>query len=275
MLQTDVSYESIALRGGGILVASCLPACAVRYIDIRKPLYERLTFVLHRVETALDFLSIPSIAPDVRALQLSLQLELWYKRNDGEEPAPELPWHGRASSWWQLRDRLPELQSLSQLDIWLDAASPGERFWVVSDRAQLEFDARLTPFLRVSIPEHQFSRERLPRGSLLTRQGFVGRGTAEYWQDPDIAPDITWWPHYSGEQLYQRLVDYPNHPRPISPSRIFPISYRNFFWAIPLIFLVAITTASWACLKYIVLKAWAFCKWVVLKARNKLRSPIG
>ena len=274
MLQTDVSHECVALPGGNILVASCLPACAFRYIDIRKPLYERLTFVFHRVETARDFLSIPSIAPDIRFLQLSLQLDICHDAGRVEIP-PRLPWHAMASTWRQVRNRLTELENLSRLEVWMDAGGPATRYLLLAWKEAFDFDTRLVPFMRVSIPVYQFSRERLPRESLLTRQGFVGRGTAEFWQEPDIAPDITWWPYYSSQYLYERRVDTPNHHVPPPSSSIFPwISYRNFFWAVPLIFFVGITMAIWACLKYISLKAWAFCQWVVLKARNKLQSPI-
>lgn len=196
-----------SVRGADTFVLCYLRDCAVRYLDCRQPLYEGLTFVIHRVETALDFLSIPAIGPDIRSLQISLQLEIHRYLTDTTEAPPKLPWHGRASAWRQLRELLPELVQLRSLHVWLDAAAQSSRCMLLYDGKAFEFDARLMPFMRVSIPMEEWGGKYHPLG-IDSRKGVFCRGIAEYWQDLHIAPEISWYPNYISERLYQRPVDY-------------------------------------------------------------------
>lgn len=124
----------------------------VRYLDCRQPLYARFIFVFHRVETALQFLSIPAIAPEITSLQLSLQLDIRRGLRDGVETLPNLPWHGSASAWQQLRDHLSKLENLRRPDVWLDAADQLSRCSLIINKEAFNFDARLVAFMRVSVP---------------------------------------------------------------------------------------------------------------------------
>lgn len=160
------------------------------------------------METALDFLSTAAVASEIRSLQLSLQIDVKYLWSTPEREAPpELPWHGRHSAWLQLRDRLPELENLRQLSIWLDAAGQIEREDLLYRKDTFELDARLAPFLRVSIPaippeqrgDHPWWQE---RDTFPSHPYVVGRGFSEFWQEPSVVPDIMWYPEYRRPTLY-------------------------------------------------------------------------
>lgn len=154
---------------------------------------------MHRVETALGFLSIAAIAPEIRSLKLSLQIDVHYYYASGDEIPPSLPWHSRLSSWLRLRDRLLELENLRYLNVWLDAASGSARIYqlaryaLLSEEEAFNFDARLVPFLRVSIPLRQHDDGTFHDVRLGPREYIVGRGDSEFWQEPSAVPDITWY----------------------------------------------------------------------------------
>ena len=113
------------------------------------------------METALDFLSISAIAPEIRSLELSLQFDFRHCHGTGDEALPMLPWHGDLDSWLRLRNRLAELENLGRLSIWLDTASTPRRHtdsaWrsLLSQNEAFDLHTLLVPFLRVSIPLDQ------------------------------------------------------------------------------------------------------------------------
>lgn len=176
----------------------------IRYVDCRKPLYEHLTFTFHRMETALDFLSIrkPAISSEIKSLQLSLQISAGPGPGGYDDIPPELPWHCTAGAWISLRDYLAELDNLRHLSVWLDACSPQAREYLVISRDLLVIDPRLLPIMRLSIPldedwwwYYHSSYPALPYA--------VRRGMTELWQEPSIAPHITFAPRYGLNSLYQ------------------------------------------------------------------------
>lgn len=183
----------------------------LRYLDIRKPLYERLTFVLHRAETAIDFLSArnTAILPDIRYIQLSLNFDAPLPMPWLYLPRPELPWHAGIREWLKLRDRLPELESLRSLSIWLDAASQHVRGHLLNLERPLDFDARLVPFVRVSLPVSEREDGRLAAGTSREvvfqprEYAVIARGNSEFSQEARIAPAITWYPIYDVVPLYR------------------------------------------------------------------------
>lgn len=62
-------------------------------MDCRRPLYERLSFTFHRVETALDFFCVrkPAIISEIKSLQLSLQLSALPGPEGWDDVPQELP----------------------------------------------------------------------------------------------------------------------------------------------------------------------------------------
>lgn len=110
----------------------------------------------------------------------------------------------------------------------MDAASQTARHNLLKQREAFRFDASLLPFLRVSIPldkleDGTYSVIRVvnslpPRDDgvpypprlehLPPAECVIGRGYAEFWQEPDLAPEITWYPSYSGVKLYTTACDY-------------------------------------------------------------------
>lgn len=180
----------------------------LRYLDCRQPLYERLTFVLHRVETDFDFISIPAITADIWSLKLSLQLDIRHDWPGRREAQPRLPWHGSGSQWRQLQSGMANLENLRHPDVWLDAADQLSRCMLVSNEEAFDFGRRFVSFMRVPIPLYQSEdREWYYPITFERREGVFGRGMAEYWQTLDIAPVITFYLHYMSSRLYERPVD--------------------------------------------------------------------
>lgn len=210
------------------------------------------------METALDFLSISPIACEITSLQLSLQIEVHPHWNTPEDAPLKLPWHGRLSTWLQLRDQLPELKSLRSLSIWMDAASQMARYNLLTNTKLFKFDECLFPFLRVSIPLAKLEDETYsairptrplrPNASnhwppriehLPPDTCVIGRGHAEFWQELDLAPEITWYPNYSDVKLYMTAWLYYNtlasatlhvHPRRLTPRESISRDFQGL-WA--------------------------------------------
>lgn len=194
-------------------------------MDSRKQLYERLTFTFHRAETALDFLSIrgPAIVPDIKSLQLSIQVSAPRRSEGWGDIPPELPWHCTPDTWMSLRDSLAEMNNLCHLSVWLDACSQMAREYLLFDYFYLfVFDPRPEPILRVSIPISDRLSDYYP--SRHTMPYVVERGTSELWQEPSIAPHITFSERYGTRSLYQ----VARHGGPVGP---FPLrrTLRRYF----------------------------------------------
>lgn len=175
----------------------------VRYLDCRQPLYERLTFTFHRVETALDFLLERNaiIIPEIKSLQLSVQLDV-------RQIQPYPAWHARVSAWADLRKRLSILSNLTRVSIWMDAAKPELRRDLAGETELFDFDAHLTPVLRLSMPIYDRGNGNYipifqPRDYTV-----VGRGLSHWWQEPCIEPSITWCTGWGYPDLYDREEDH-------------------------------------------------------------------
>lgn len=172
-------------------------------MDCRKPLYERLSFTFHRVETALDFFCVrrSAITSEIKSLQLALQISAQAGPGGWSDVPPHLPWHGIADSYLSLKDCLPELESLHHLSIWLDAASPNARDNLMVYGDLFKVDQRLVPIVRLSLPVDEFWGERYL--SRLVLPYVVLRGMTELRQEPTIAPEITFSHRYGPGPLYQ------------------------------------------------------------------------
>lgn len=181
----------------------------IRYSDCRDRLYGRLTFAFHRVETAFDFLSARNrpILSEIKSLQLSVQL-------DKDKFPPCAPWHAGVEDWIELRNRLPVLSNITRLSIWMDAANPYLRRNFPVEHGLFDFDALLWPGMRLSIPVWDVDDGRYIPFFRARDYTVIGRGVPNWWQEPSIAPQITWYSGWGGVDVYDRQDDHPEFSGP-------------------------------------------------------------
>lgn len=168
-------------------------------MDCRKQLYDRLTFTFHRAETALDFLKI---VPEIKSLLLAIQVKPPRRSEGWDDIPPELPWHCSPNTWISLRDSLAKMDNLRHLSVWVDACSQMAREHLLFDYYDLFiFDPRLEPILRLSKPISDDWSVYYPSGGATPY--VVKRGMSHFWQEPTVAPHITFSPWYGTETLYR------------------------------------------------------------------------
>lgn len=103
---------------------------------------------------------------------------------------------------------MPDLENLCRLSIWLDAASQWPRSILVECKEAFNFDPRLVPFLRVSIPLSERDDGTYYPEEFDPRECIFGRGHAQFWQKPSVAPEITWSGNYRHAQMYQTAEEF-------------------------------------------------------------------
>ena len=109
--------------------------------------------------------------------------------------------------------RLSNLENLRHLSVWLDAASQWSRNILIRCDEAFDFDERLVPFLRASIPLSQADNGRYYPEVFKPRQCVFARGHAQFWQSPSAAPNITWSENYRHAEMYITAEDIRRRPR--------------------------------------------------------------